>query len=214
MTLKQMRNKLWWMAGTITGKDIKTGNVLPTLLWNTYLNNAQEEIAKLGVITDLNDTCNTIADQIDYGLPPYVHKLVRVEAYDTDNEYYIPLTGVSLEWLNKNIPTWRGDASATYPQRYVRMGQSWLMVYPAFDAIVAAGIRIYYLCLGNTLTDDSDVSQIPAQFHDYVVKLAFIKMFPNHKDKPEYEKELARGWEEMENFVTNIDEGRAMIANS
>lgn len=205
MTFKEMRSRLEYMVGDITG-EAQTQQT-----YNLYLNSAQQKLCKLGLVTNRRATCNTVADQNDYMLPAYVYKLLQVEVYDSDNSYYVPIVGRSFEWLNKNNATWRGDSSETKPTNYALMGSNWLIVYPAFDAEVSAGIRIYYEREGDTLSADDNTSYVKSIFHSYIVLQAFVDLFPSHKDTPKYEQQLVRGYNEMIQWISSVDLGMSLV---
>lgn len=212
MTLKQLRSKLWWMAGSLKGKDPETGEIIPKSIWNDHLTFAQQEICRLGIVKSRWATWDlTVIDQIDYLLPSYCYNLLQVEVYDTDVSYYVPITGTTLFALNTTNTAWRGDSSAIIPTEWARPGKSWFIIHPAFDAAVTAGIKIIYERSGDTLTNDSDESYIQDDFREYIVTLAFIKMFPNHKDTPRYEREYARAYQDMKSYAHSLDKGHRHI---
>lgn len=204
MTLKQMRSKLQWLNGQ------KTGGERPPIMWNEELTDAQQQLCSLGLIVDRWCTCDTVVDQTDYTIPSYVNNLLGVEVYDSGNSHYSSIVATTLEILNKTNADWRGDSSATVPTQYFRKGY-WLGIYPTFDAIVADGIKLIYERLGDTLSDDGDISYIPAQFHKYIVLQAFVNMFPDHKNFAKCERQLGAGMREMWDFTHSLSIGHLKI---
>ena len=204
MTLKQMRSKLWWMAGMKDGGDI------PTALWDLHLNEAQEKLCEVGLIVDKWATCSSVAEQRDYLLPSYVLELKRVYVYDDDNTYYKPIPATTIDDLNKRNTDWKNEDSATIPDFYYQEGLR-LGFHPMFDAAVTDGIMIEYLRLGDTLSDDDDESKIRTHYHKYVVIEAFVLMFPNHPDSRGYKEELAQAYGIMSHRILRPDSAERVI---
>jgi len=204
MNLKQMRSKLWWMAGMKDGGDI------PTALWDLHLNEAQEKLCEVGLIVDKWSTYNAVTDQRNYLLPSYVLELKRVYVYDSDNTYYKPIPATTIDDLNKQNTDWQNEDSATIPDNYYQEGLK-LGFHPMFDDDVTAGIMIEYIRLGDTLSDDDDISKIRTHYHKYIVIQAFILMFPNHPDTKGYNEELSQAYALMVSRMGKPDSGERII---
>lgn len=209
MTLKELRSYLWYLArketGNLIGGDISLG------IWHKALNDGQAELIKTGIVRNRRAYCTTVANQIDYQLPSYCKDILMVEVYDTDNTRYVAIPGTSLELLAKYNQDWRDDDSQDHPSEWVRLGEDWFMVHPAFDAAVTDGIRIYYTRWGDTLSGDSDVSKIPADYHINIVYQAYINMFPLAKDAQYYQMKLNEALMEMKAYSHKIDQARYRI---
>lgn len=197
---------LYWLddvdAGYFTRTQIKV-----------WLNNAQKEVQKKieqafeGHFVKCVET-TTVVGQREYELPTDFKRLHRLELIMSGSTF----TTQSVEVLGKITPN-QQDAFARSgsPKGYYFKGTQLILV-PVPDA--AKTLRMEYTYKLADLSADSDVSEIPKEYHEYLSLLAARDGFMKdgrdtatiQKKIDEYETDLKRDAEQR-----NVDSPRTVV---
>lgn len=165
MNLSDLRNLAsFWLD------DLNQTYFTPTQL-NQFLNNALFETQKLLIQAGQNYylkpvQTSLIVNQSDYVLPSDFLKLHRLELVVTGtppNEDVVPIAPITVNQRDL-VPNHTGQ-----PQ-YYDIKRNRLEVFPTPDSVLT--LRLYYSPRAVGLTLDSDVPDVPDQYHEMIAILA------------------------------------------
>ena len=170
MTLAELRtNARYWL-------DDDNGGYFTDAMMNVFLNNAQREAQKrlIQAGEDYYTKCvetDLVINQKDYALPDDFMLLLRFERITQGSgdtaatERLWPLTRNEID-----VSSYTSQASATgLPYNYV-INQNSFSLYPVPNG--AKTVRLTYSYRVADMSNDADVPDVPADYHEYLAILA------------------------------------------
>jgi len=208
MTFAQLRTLVWsWL-------DDPNGGYFTQSQVNTWLNNAQSAVQKLveqafeGHFEKVVET-TTVLNQREYQLPDDFKRLVRLELVLSGNTF----ANESVQKLDKITPnqvdffTERTGISRAY---YFKKNQ--LILVPAPESIKK--LRMTYIYRLENMVNDSDVSEIPEDYHEMIAVLATLDgLLKDGRDTSAMDKKRAMYEEQLKRDAEqrHVDAPRTVV---
>lgn len=169
MTVLQIKNYVWSLV------DDPSGTYFTTIELDRYINQCIRETQKKLIAAGNNwyvkidESQSTVINQGNYSLPSDFLKINRIELVQNPgvNETRYSLQSIPLS--NKDAIAFDSDTAAFY----LLKSTLWLAPFPS----TVRTIRVYYTYLVAETTSDSDVPDVPPEYHEYIAMKVAEKCF-------------------------------------
>ena len=124
-----------------------------------FLNNAAQEFVKVSdcLPTSTDFTCT--ADDKDYSLSSVASTYLKIRQeglwfYNTTTSKWVPLDGTTLEYMQKNFPTWINDSSGVPARYWIDGDVLWIHPTPAITK-ASTGFKLYHYAKATDTSADT-----------------------------------------------------------
>lgn len=131
-------------------------------------------------------TTNLVAGQQSYTLPTnlYILSSVHIKQYASDTSYF-HIEGASLQEFNNTINGWDGTgvSSPGIPVIYNKYANT-INLFPAPKSDITAGLKLYYSRYPTDLANNTDVIDLPLEYHSAIVDYCLQQAYELDEDWP------------------------------
>src|SRR6185436_1564360 len=148
-----------------------------------WINDAQRKIAgRNDSILEKTATASSVSGQQEYSFPTDMHRFKSMSYKGSAQVSYQTITGLTLLDFNMYIDGWDQNTSAPgVPAAYCIHANKFL-VYPIPQESITNAFKVYYCRNPVDVAIDSDIIDLPADYHDVVVNLVLQDAYEMDED--------------------------------
>lgn len=195
MLVSEIQTRVKRQFGDESGVQLTDADII------RYINEGQRQIVMQNEgLLEKTAMSNSVANQQEYSLPVDILILRAVKYKSPDDLSYYKLKGMSYQQFDEQVDGWDGTAYGTAtPMMFTQFAAN-ISLFPIPDRSMTNGIKIYYNRIPVDVTTGADTPDLPALYHDALVKQCLQLAY-----------ELDEDWEAAQTKATQLDADVAVL---
>jgi hypothetical protein len=177
MNLGDVKVRVKRQFGDESGVQVTDGDIL------RWVNDAQRDIVNQNEgILETVATADLVQGTGEYSFPPACFVIRSISVKMGTGLSYFKVKHVSFQEFDQNMDGWDGTTFAQSISQFWTSFSNLIKLFPVPNESVVGGLKIYYQRHPTDVVNDSDVLDLPIQYHNAVVNTVLAQAYEMDED--------------------------------